>query len=193
MRLHSYDSEERGRVTVALFAFSILLVWLLDVALGAASFDPQWWLSVPSFGGIYAVLYWLFDNHVWRWRLWRSTGLLKVPDLNGNWTGNVESSYGTGSTHEITVSITQRWSKLLVRLETGQSRSHSISGALRVADVDHPELSYLYINQPKALAPGTMNIHRGTAILELKGGVLEGDYYTGRGRGTFGSIRLTKT
>ena len=66
MRLHSYDSEERGRVTVALFAVSILLVWLMDMALAAASFNPQWWLSVPSFGCFYAVLYWLLDNHVWK-------------------------------------------------------------------------------------------------------------------------------
>ena len=192
MRLHSYESEERGRVTVALFAVSILLVWLMDVALGAANFAPQWWLSVPSFGGFYAVLYWLFDNHVWRWRLWRATGLLKVPDLNGNWAGNVESSYGNGSIHEVTISIIQRWSKLLVRFETGHSQSHSISSTLKVADVANPELSYLYINQPKASAPGTMSIHRGTATLELKGDVLEGDYYTGRGRMTFGSIRLTR-
>ena len=192
MRLHSYESEERGRVTVALFAVSILLVWLMDMALSAASFDPQWWLSVPSFGGFYAALYWLFDNHVWRWRLWRRAGLVKVPDLNGNWAGNVVSSYGNGSVHEVTISIVQRWSKLLVRFETEHSQSHSISGALKVADVASPELSYLYINQPKASAPCTMGIHRGTATLELKGTVLEGDYYTGRGRMTYGSIRLTR-
>ena len=193
MRLHSYESEERGRVTVALFAVSILLVWLMDMALSATSFDPQWWLSVPSFGGFYAVLYWLFDNHVWRWRLWRRAGLLKVPDLNGNWAGSVVSSYGNGSVHEVTISIVQRWSKLLVRFETEHSQSHSISGALKVADVANPELSYLYINLPKPSARGTMDIHRGTATLELKGTVLEGDYYTGRGRMTYGSIRLTKT
>lgn len=192
MRLHSYESEERGRVTVALFAASILLVWLMDMALSTASFNPQWWLSVPSFGGFYAVLYWLFDNHVWRWRLWRRLGLLKVPDLNGNWAGNVISSYGNGSVHEVTIFIIQRWSKLLVRFETEHSQSYSISGALKVADVANPELSYLYINQPKTSAPGTMDIHRGTATLELQGTVLEGDYYTGRGRMTYGSIRLTK-
>ncbi len=192
MRLHSYESEERGRVIVALFAVSILLVWLMDTALSAASFDPQWWLSVPSFGGFYAVLYWLFDNHVWRWNLWRRAGLLKIPDLNGNWAGNVVSSYGNGSLHEVAISIIQRWSKLLVRFETEHSQSHSISGALKVADVANPELSYLYINQPKASAPGAMGIHRGTATLELKGPVLEGDYYTGRGRMTYGSIRLTR-
>ena len=96
------------------------------------------------------------------------------------------------SIHAVSISITQKWSKLLVRFETEQSQSHSISGALKVAGVVYPELSYLYINQPKSLAPETMEIHRGTVTLELKGDVLEGEYYTGRGRMTFGSIRLTK-
>ncbi len=192
MRLHSYELEGRGRVTVALVVVSILLVWLLDVALDVANFDPQWWLSVPSFGGFYAALYWLFDNHVWRWRLWMNLGLLKVPDLNGKWAGYVESSYGNGSTHEVAISIIQKWSKLSIRFETEQSRSHSISGTLTVVDLPNPELSYLYVNQPKALAPSSMEMHKGTASLELKGGVLEGEYYTGRGRMTSGSITLTR-
>ncbi len=192
MRLHSYDLEGRGKVTVALAVLSVLLVWLLDVVLGVANFDPDWWLSVPSFGGFYAVLYWLFDSHVWRWRLWRNLALLKVPDLNGEWTGHVVSSYGNGSIHEVTISISQKWSKLLVRFDTGLSLSYSISGSLKVADVANPELSYLYVNEPKASAPDTMSIHRGTATLELKRDALEGDYYTGRGRMTFGSIKLTR-
>ena len=193
MRLHSYELEGRGRVTVALAILSILLVWLLDLGLKVANFEPQWWVSVPSFTGFYSVLFWLFDNHIWRWRLWWNLGLLRVPDLNGQWAGSVDSSYGpNGSTHSVSISITQKWSKLLVRFETQQSPSHSISGTLKVTDVVNPKLSYLYINQPRSSAPETMEIHRGTANLELKGAVLEGEYYTGRGRMTFGSIRLTR-
>ena len=193
MRLHSYELEGRGKVNVALAVLSVSLVWLLDVGLSVANFEPQWWVSVPSFAGFYSVLYWLFDSHIWRWRLWWHLGLLRVPDLNGVWAGSVDSSYGPkGSTHAVSISIAQKWSKLLVRFETEQSQSHSMSGTLRVTDVVNPELSYLYINRPKSPAPETMEIHRGTATLELKGDVLEGDYYTGRGRMTFGSIRLTR-
>ena len=192
MRMHSYELEGRGRVVLALAAISVVLVWALDVGLDATGYEPRWWLSVPSFGGFYAVLYWLFDNHVWRWRLWRNAGLLKVPDLNGKWEGQVESSYGNGSIHEVVISIAQRWSKLLVSFETEQSRSYSIAATLKVVDLANPELSYLYVNQPKASAPGSMEMHQGTSSLELKGSVLEGEYYTGRGRMTYGSITLTR-
>lgn len=193
MRLHSYELEGRGKATVALGVLSVLLVWVLDVGLDFFKVEPQWWVSVPSFAGFYSVLYWLFDNHVWRWRLWWNLGLLRVPDLSGEWVGTVNSSYGpNGSTHPVSISIIQKWSKLLVRFETEQSRSYSVSGTLKINDVINPELSYLYMNQPKSLAPESMEIHKGTSTLELKGNVLEGEYYTGRGRRTFGSMRLTK-
>lgn len=137
MRLHSYELEGRGKVTVALAVLSVLLVWLLDVGLSVANFEPRWWVSVPSFAGFYSVLYLLFDNHVWRLRLWWSLRLLRVPDLNGVWAGSVDSSYGpTGSTHAVSISVAQRWSKLLVRFETEQSQSHSISSTLKVTDVE---------------------------------------------------------
>ena len=58
-----------------------------------------------------------------------------------------------------------------------------ISASLRTVDLLNAELSYQYVNEPMSNAPGTMEIHRGTATLELIGSSLEGDYYTGRGRG----------
>ena len=36
------------------------------------------------------------------------------------------------------------------------------------------------------------NIHHGTTVVELKGDILEGAYYTGRGRMTYGSVKLTR-
>ena len=39
---------------------------------------------------------------------------------------------------------------------------------------------------------GSMNIHHGTTVIELKNGALEGHYYTGRGRMTHGAIKLAR-
>ncbi len=181
-------------MTVALAAASILLVWLLHVGLGAIDFEPKWWLSVPSFAGFYSGLSRLFDRYVWRLGLLGKLRLIQLPDLNGKWAGEVESSYGQDSrAHSVSVVILQRWSKILVRLETEYSRSHSITASLRTTDLPNPELSYQYVSEPTANAPDTMEIHRGTATLELIGSGLEGDYYTGRGRGEIGTIRLSKS
>ena len=192
--MHSYEVEGRGRVAVALAVASILMIWLLHVALDAVNFEPKWWLSVPSFAGCYSGLHWLFDRYVWKLGLLRKLKLFQLPNLDGKWVGEVKSSYSQdGHAHSVTVVILQRWSKILVRLESEHSRSRSISASLRTADLLNPELSYQYVNEPRSNAPGTMEIHRGTATLELIEYGLEGDYYTGRGRGEVGTITLSKS
>ena len=191
--MHSYQVEGRGRLAVSITVASILMIWLLHVVLDAISFEPRWWLSIPSFAGCYSGLHWLFDRYVWRLGLLRSLKLIHLPDLNGKWVGEVESSYSQDSpTHSVSVAILQRWSKILVRLETEHSRSRSITASMRTIDLLNPELSYQYVNEPKSNAPSTMEMHRGTAILELIDSGLEGDYYTGRGRGEVGTIKLRK-
>ena len=191
--MHSYELEGRGKVVVALGVIGVFLVWLVDVGLTAVKFDPQWWLSVPSFAGFYSALYWLFDRHVWRWRILGKLEFVQVPDLNGTWTGDVRSSYdGYKSIYPVTVVIRQRWSQITVRLETERSQSRSLAATFRVVDLPRPELSYLHINEPTPGASATMNIHRGTVDLEFSEGTLEGHYYTGRGRMTNGTMRLTR-
>ena len=191
--MHSYEVEGRGRIAVALAVASILMTWLLHVVLDAINFDPQWWLSVPSFAGCYSGLHWFFDRYVWKLALLRKLKLIQLPNLNGEWVGEVESSYSRdGRAHSVSVVILQRWSRMLIRLETENSRSRSVMASLRTVDLPNPELSYQYVNEPKSNAPGTMEMHRGTAILELIGSRLEGDYYTGRGRGEVGTLKLGK-
>ena len=192
--MHSYEIEGRTMVVAAIIGISVLLVWLLDLALGLIDFEPQWWLSVPSFAGCFSGLFWLFDHYVWRLGLLRKLKLFQLPDLDGKWVGEVESSYSQDRrTHSVSVVILQRWSKILIRLETENSRSRSVMAGLRTVDLPNPELSYQYVNEPKSNAPGTMEMHRGTATLELIGHGLEGDYYTGRGRGEVGTVKLRKS
>ena len=191
--MHFYEIAGRGKVTVTIAGVSVLLVWLVHLGMGAVDFDPQWWLSVPSFAGCYSGLHWLFDRYVWRLGLLRMLKLFQLPDLDGKWVGEVESSYSRdGRAHSVSVVILQRWSKILIRLETENSRSRSVMASLRTVDLPNPELSYQYVNEPKSNAPGTMEMHRGTATLETTGSGLEGDYYTGRGRGEVGTIKLSR-
>lgn len=191
MAMHSYDVTGRGRVVAALTVASLVIVWLLHIGLSAIDFEPQWWLSVPSFAGAYSALHWLFDRYVWRLGLFRTVGLVTVPDLGGRWRGEVQSSYQPdGTPISVSVSILQRWSRVSISLETEQSRSRSVAATFRTEDVPRPELSYMYVNEPRGDAPDTMHMHRGTVILEATGDFLEGDYYTGRDRREIGTLKL---
>ena len=181
--MHSYDLDGRGKVYAALAVASLLPVWLLDVAINAINFDLQWWVSAPSFAGFFACLHWTFDHYVWRIDVLRQIGLVGAPYLGGEWIGSVESSYGQETANrEISVSIVQRWSTMSITAETEHSQSHSVAASLRDNAGPFPELTYMYFNEPKSGAVGTMNMHRGTAVLKLKEQVLEGDYYSGRGQ-----------
>ena len=191
--MHSYDLAGRDRVVVALFVVSIFCVWLFHTGVGTIGYEPPWWVSVPSYAAFYSVLYWLFDRYVWRFGLVSKLGLLRVPDLNGAWIGTVTSSYADGDpVQPFPVTIVQRWSKISITFETEHSRSHSVAASLRADDPLPPELYYLYSNEPHATAPDTMHAHQGTASLRLKGAVLEGGYYTGRGRRQIGALKLTR-
>ena len=191
--MHPYELQGRRRIEFSLAVLSVLLVWLTHTGLSTFSFELPWWLSAPSVAGFYCGLYWVFDRHVWTVPVLRTVGLVGVPDLNGKWDGIIKSSYDkAGSAHSVSVFIRQRWSKISIRLETEHSRSQSVMASLKTGDVPQPELAYLYVNEPKAMSQGTMNMHRGTAILELNGGALEGEYYTGRGRREFGTISLCR-
>ena len=178
-------------MVAAITGVSVILVWLVHIALGAIDYKPQWWMSVPSFAGFYSGLHWLFDRYVWRLSLLRTLKLIQLPDLNGTWVGEIESSYSRdGRAYPISVVILQRWSKILVRLDTESSSSHSVMASVKTLDLPNPNLSYQYVNEPKSSAPSTMEMHRGTATLELIGSGLAGDYYTGRGRGEIGTMKL---
>ena len=180
-------------MVVALFAVSILFVWLLHIGMGTVGFAPPWWVSVPSYAAFYSALYWLFDRYAWRLGLLSKLELNRMPDLNGAWIGTVTSSYADGDpVQPFPVTIVQRWSKISITFDTEHSHSHSIAATLRLDDLPAPELHYLYVNEPKATAPDTMHAHRGTAKLRLKDSVLEGDYYTGRDRREIGALMLTR-
>ena len=192
--MHTYETEGTGKLVVAIAGVSVLLVWGLHVGLDTIDFNPRWWLSVPSFAGCYSGLHWLFDRYVWRVGLLRKLRLVEVPDLNGKWVGKVESSYSqVVGAHSVSLEIVQRWSKIIIRLETDRSRSRSVTARLRTTDLLNPELTYQYVNEPKPNALSTMEIHKGTATLELTGSSLEGDYYTGRGRGEVGTLTLRRS
>jgi hypothetical protein len=173
---------------------AILLAWALNRGMEAADVSLPWWIDAPSVAGFYGLLYLAFDKLVWKLRLVRRVGLVKVPDLNGTWVGTVNPSGGEHPyEHQATMEIAQTWRHLCVRLSTANSGSRSVIGALITEEAGEAALTYEYINEPGAHAADNMHMHRGTARLRLTGGgvILEGEYYTGRDRKSHGTLRVS--
>ena len=190
--MNSYVPNNIWRVVSVLLLASIMLTGALNLVLNTADFEFQWAVNPSSTAGIFGLLYYLFDRFIWKWELLRRFDIVTIPDLNGVWRGEIKSSYNQGKTIQVSVIIKQRWSKILVELKANESHSKSVAASFLTDYSTSPELVYAYVNEPKPSAQESMEMHKGTTRLTFTGQALEGDYYTGRGRGTTGSIRLTR-
>jgi hypothetical protein len=197
MHQYSTDSNERARVPLWIAGFSLVASWLLHVILVWLNFTPPFLIEVPSFGGFYYIFHEWFDKKLWRLPIFRTLGLVKVPDLAGTWEGYIVTSFDShGSQKPATLQIKQTWSELKIILETKDSISNSETASIITKTPDIARVSYEYLNEPKPHAASSMEIHRGLGRHDFQltdvGEVFDGDYYTGRGRSNFGSLNFKR-
>ena len=194
--MHDYaiDSRERVFVVRILFMASALVSGVAAMLIPSDLIPMRWLLPIPSIPLVFGVSYWAFDNWLWRWRFLRTMRLISVPDLRGAWAGTITSSYTEfEKTQPVTVTIEQTWTKIVVRLNAEQSRSWSVTASVLTNSPEGVVLTYLFDNAPEAEAASSMQRFRGTTVLvRTSPGRLEGHYYTGRGRGTHGSLKLSR-
>lgn len=193
--MHPYatDSAERRNVILGLAFVSIALACAFQHGIERLGVQIPWWADTPSVMSVFGVLYALFDRWLWRIWIWRKIRLVQVPDLNGCWDAEGETSFENGQSYTAKVRIQQTWTHISVIMETDFSRSHSLSASLLINQPDGITLSYEYRNEPKPSAVQTMHSHRGTCVLRLKDeDLLEGEYYSGRDRQNYGSLTLRR-
>jgi hypothetical protein len=190
MHGYSTDSDEKRVVFLCLAVLSIALAWGSSNLLLIIHLSIPWWAEAPSSMFFYGALYALFDRYLWRFGLLRKLGLVKTPNLTGRWRGYLTSSFDNHvEPHDLCLQIAQSWTQISILLSTATSVSRSCVAVIQVRDPEGVALIYQYENQPLALAPRTMHMHCGTAMLKMSDGCeLTGDYYAGRDRRTFGRI-----
>ncbi len=192
--MHSYstDSSEREQVLFGLALLAVGAAWSVSRILHVTHTALPWWFDAPSTMGFYLVFFKIFDRWLWQKGLVSRLGLVKVPVLSGNWEGHVVSSFDNRP-HRVSIRIRQTWTRISIALQSDASRSYTVVAAVQVHAPDGVVLSYQYENQPQPGALKTMEIHLGTARLVLSDGcILEGYYYSGRGRQEYGSIHLER-
>lgn len=191
--MHAYSNETASRWRV-IGVIAILAVGVEYAASDIVSLVSQkagFSLATPSVFAIFAALYGAFRLLLWRFGAW--FGMLSTADLNGTWKGELRSSYTNFETgYPITLRIDQNWDEIEVQVETEQSRSRSTSASLECSAAE-TALTYTYQNDPYASAEEDMEAHEGTARLRrVETDELKGQYYTGKGRGRYGEIEVTR-
>ena len=187
---YSTTSEERAKIPFALAAIAIGLAWLASWFTGKTHLP--FWLEVPGTATLYGLLYAGFRSYAWKWQWLHTVGLVKVPDISGDWCGYVTSSFDVAQKHPVRMRIQQNWTHLSVKLTADHSESDSMVGSMVVGE--ETLLSYQYVNRPRAGATETMHAHDGTAVLKLSDDQreLSGEYYSGRDRANHGAIALKR-
>ena len=156
---------------------------------------PPVLLSFAGAGTVFLVIYWLFDRYIWKWP--KLSAALKVPDLSGEWHcegQSINPDKSKGYVWAGRVTIAQSWDRIRVHLATQTSSSDSISAAILHDQIDGYRLLYHYRNNPAIGAETALASHLGFSELvfnkPLTGAA--GEYFNGRGRYTFGTMKLTR-
>ncbi|MFZ5628554.1 MAG: hypothetical protein ACOY5B_05460 [Spirochaetota bacterium] len=194
-KLHFYsaDSSEKRYVHVILAFISVCLAYALASITKATAIQIPWWVDAPAVFGFYGLIYTLFDKYLWQLHSIRKILRLKIPMISGNYSGSLSSSHDKFKKKtKITANIQQSWDKILIQIETNQSKSHSLSASFHVSDRISPVLIYYYENTPFVSSVKTMHAHKGLAELHVKSDGLNGEFFTGRDRITFGRFVLSK-
>jgi len=182
------------------YLFFVLIQWL-EHFLPASSQDFIKMFHFLTIPGIFYILLKLFEEFFWKWKIWRFLKIVDFPDLNGEYKGQLTSSFkekdGENYEQKITLKIKQSFSSIVIQLSTNSFSSESIS---KKAFFDFNELKqksclyYFFQNTPGENATKTMQMHEGSTILcyDEKTKKLKGTYYSGRGRNNYGDIELIK-
>lgn len=200
LHCYSIDSNERTRIPLVLAITSLIFTAILYFVISILNLEMPWfleplYLSAPSAITIYFVLSLIFDKYLWNWVGFQKIGLIKTPDFNGIWIGKIVSSYdGYNRSYDVKISIIQHWTTINIILTTASSMSHSITAGIIINNPQRITLHYNYINEPVSAAATTMHMHRGTTWLIFDTDVdsLKGEYYSGRDRGTNGTLELVR-
>lgn len=170
-----------------------LLTWvILLVANDVQPFSWDGFKLVSVVVTVSSFMVALFIRYLWKMRIFKGW-LVLVPNLNGEWKGNLVSDYKDAvNPIDTSLSIHQRLDKISCDLKTGESASKSlVAGFLVDKDRNEVCLVYSYSNRPKNEHRHRSEIHNGTAELTVNhDGTLSGYYWTDRK--TRGDINLKR-
>ena len=190
---YSCDTRDRYSIHIYLIILSIAIAYLIQMICNNLNKEIPWWIGLPGIFSIYGALYYCFKTILWRWKILRAVFFIKTPNVEGKYSGIINTSYDDfTSDKKVDIQILQSWDRILIKIETESSHSFSQSCSISIKDQAMPTISYLYINEPMAGSTKSMEIHYGMCMLYFDKAGLNGDFFTGRGRQTYGTIKAEK-
>ena len=202
MHDYSIDGHPKEKILFLLAFVAIALApklnsWLnlLVEAIGSPYFRFSAPISAVPVFGLFLLVFYLFNSHLWKWRSLRK--LLLVPDLNGIWRcegrGVLRGGEEVDAPWEATITITQSWSKISILMTGDASGSKSVAASLHREPGIGYRLLYHYENGPKA-DQIHLEKHSGSSEMLIQDSCVdaEGHYFTDQHRRTVGTMKWRK-
>lgn len=181
--------------------FTFLIIWGAVLLITQTYSTLDLWTAikqVPQAISIYAIIGIVFTKWLWRWKPLQGW-LIKIPDLQGTWRGELKSDWINPETGKgidpipMVLVIRQTFSSIKCTLMTKESTSYSTTADINIVpNGEDLYLTYNYSNRPKATIRDRSAIHDGASILKIiskPNKCLEGEYWTSRK--TRGEMTLT--
>jgi hypothetical protein len=178
------------KVNVQIFTF--LIIWGVVLLVTKIYTPIDLWTAVkqiPQAISIYVIVGFLFTHWIWRWNFLQGW-LIKMPNLQGTWRGELKSDWIDPATGKgiapipVVLVIRQTFLTIKCTLMTKESTSYSTTADIDlVPSGDDLYLTYNYTNRPKATIRDRSAIHDGASILKIikkPERCLEGEYWTSR-------------
>lgn len=196
MKINTNNYKQFTILILILVGISTLVMYGISAVFEKQGIKIPWYIETPSIPSIYALLFWLFDKHLWKCKFFKKIGLVIADDLNGKWKGVVKSSYDNFKNETpIELDITQSATKIKICGVFNESKSVSVHENFGRSELDNQTaLYYFFRNEPRYDAVKTMAIHEGAVKLlyNPQEKTLSGYYFSGRDRNNHGTIEVTK-
>lgn len=189
MHEYSSDAPDRKVARWIIASLAVAAAYFYGITSIYFSFTLPWWVESPSIMLIYGLIHYFYNNRLWKLKLF-GVRFSYIPNCNGTWFGEIESTFQRGTKIFGMLQINQTWSKISLYFKNETSESFSRMASLNITSGPSQGLIYEYANEPRTNASETMHSHRGFAFLKLStdGERLDGDYYTGRDRNYQGTM-----
>lgn len=197
--MHEYSISYHDRKLA--YYFLAILSSLAGIAiaylLNAVQANSGIVIAAPSGVAVFIALFILFDRFIWNWPLLYKWGIIKIPDLSGDWKAEI-SPFTAGEKITASVKIHQTYSKIGIHLETSKSNSLSQMAAIEMANPTMFTLRYEYNAEFLRDEQSAILRHYGVTSIRLKSSDhrFESEhaaiYYTEQGRDTHGEIVFSR-
>ncbi len=195
MQEYAIDRGIRRKVTIILFTLAILITLLIrSICLGIMNFDKIH--EILSYVGIdeivsalgilpdllsipvwYGILWLLYDKFLWKKSIMQK--FHHVPNIEGDWSGELISSYDDTAKHSMTLIIKQTWSHIHFTAKFDKSKSESNVAAILSEDTGQPVIYFGFQNRSKD-REAHQQIYDGYNRIDLDGNVMNGRYSNDR-------------